>query len=389
MSRRTNWGRGWVVGIALIVAACGGGGDDGETQQAGAAQAPARGVYALEGTTGDLLILALPDADRYWSWRNTAECRDLSVLRDSCEEQGRYAVTGTTLTLTPDDRSEPHRYPFVVGPPETTASATVAPKAGGLVGGSSGAIVGSGQATTAPAQSLAANVSVGGQAMTLVRRGVELLTSCRASDEGSGAIPGQASPNANFANGRFTSGPFAPGGQYDPRTVASGASTLYATASTTDHHYAVMSDRLPAGTTFARANAALQRFNGPTGPAMSGQGDDPNATFGWVVDPLTNEVPTGCVTFERGNGWARNTTAVLHPFVGTITRYVVDGGNGSYRILTVGEGVTPPSANGDSVGGYLLRSAQETVSGARNVGNVVGGPLIFKQLDRQLINSVR
>ena len=216
---------------------------------------------------------------------------------------------------------------------------------------------------------------------------MKLLTTCEERSHGSGAIPGAPSPGANFANGSFSSGDFAPGGRYDPRAAAGGTPTLYESASTGDHHYALLSDRLPAGTTFNEANAALQRFNGPTGPALSGQGDDPNSTAGWVVDPLTGEIPVGCVTFERGNGWARNTTQAVHPFVGTITRYVVDAGNCTYRILTTGDGVTP-STTETGISGFLVRSGQELISGARNLGNTVGGPLIFRQLDRRLLESV-
>ena len=332
----------------MIVAAC-----EGDAEQP--AGTSARGVYVLDGTTGDLLVLSFVDASRYWSWKNDEECRDLSVLRDACEEQGHYAVDGGTLTLTADDGTT-HQHSFASA---STTTGLVEPKA-------EGELVGTGQETTR-----APSVIVGGSSMTLVRRGVELLT-CRARSEGSGAVPGAPLPSSNYSHGSFRSGPFAPGGSHDPRTAASGAPALDANSSPAGHHYALMSDRLPAGTTFDQANAALQRFNAPTGPAVSGRGDDPHSTAGWVVDPLTGQVPVGCATFERGNGWARNTTQDPHPFVGTITRYVVDAGNGSYRILTVGDGVTPPSL----------------VNGARNLANVVGGPSIFRQLDGRLIESL-
>jgi hypothetical protein len=57
------------------------------------------------------------------------------------------------------------------------------------------------------------------------------------------------------------------------------------------------------------------------------------------------------------------------------------------HFLLAGAGVSPPSG-GDSMGDRLVRTAQETISGARNLGNVVGGPAIFRARDRQLIGSV-
>src|SRR5262249_9000907 len=160
-------------------------------------------------------------------------------------EQGHYAVRAGTLTLMADDGTS-QQLSFSASAPETAA--VVVPKTARLVG--------TGQETTRPAQSLVRSVSVGGQPMTLVERGVQLLT-CRARGEGSGAIPGAPLPSASYTHGSFRSGPFAPGGSYDPRTAASGTPTLYASSSTTAHHYALLSERLPAGTTFDQANAAL------------------------------------------------------------------------------------------------------------------------------------
>jgi hypothetical protein len=368
-----------LLGSTLAVAGCSTEkGSDTEARSVASSASTARGVYVLEKAVGDILVLSFASADRYWSWSNSEACRDLTVLRDSCEESGRYVVDAGRLTLTPD-AGVSRSYAFAIVPEEPT---TLGPQA------DDPPLVGSGQQLAAAPPPAATSLSIAGQAMALVERGVTLLTTCEARAEGSGAIPGAASPSANYADGLFSSGRFAPGGPYDPRTVASGPQTLLRSTSATDHDYALLSDRLPAGTTFEEANAALQRFNGPTGPALSGQGDDPSATAGWVVDPLTGELPVGCVTFERGNGWARNTTQAVHPFVGTITRYVVDGGDGTYRILTVGEGVTPPESQGDTWGDWFLRGGQELISGARNLGNVLGGPAIFRQLDRRLIESV-
>lgn len=219
--------------------------------------------------------------------------------------------------------------------------------------------------------------------LRLIEETVDLLTTCEEREEGSGRIPGAANPGSLVDRGVFRNGDFAPGGRFDPRTIKAG--DLFTRTNGRSHSYSLISERLPPGTTWAEANAALQRFNGPTGPALRGVGDDPNSERGWVVDPVSGYIPLGCVTFERGDGWARNTTQFNHPFIGTITRWVVDagecGGQRSYRILTLGEGQGSGGIDDSSTAGGALRWG-------RHVGNVLGGPLIFRELDRQLIKSV-
>ncbi|WP_394823525.1 hypothetical protein [Pendulispora albinea] len=336
--------------------------------------ATARGVYALDASEGEIALISFIDGTRYWVWKNTPAC-PASGDTNTCGEWGTYAVTGDQLTLT-DDRTKASRsLPFQQSTAVKLPALTPANMSVGILDG----LVGGGGSLVETQKSISGEVSIGGRSMRLLTNPVELLTRCEAREAGSGAIPGAPSPQENFERGVFRSGQFAPGGTYDPRTAAQG--NLYRSATATSHHYALISDRLPAGTTWEEANAALQRFNGPTGPAVRGEGDDPNSTKGWVVDPVFN-LPIGCVTFERGNGWARNTTQWNHPFIGTITRYVVDGGNCTFRILTVGEGqgggiVNPPTTTGQGV------------TAGRHIANAMGGPSIFRDLDQKLIQSVR
>ncbi|WP_394833781.1 hypothetical protein LVJ94_45475 [Pendulispora rubella] len=341
------------------------------------AEAGVRGVYSMDAIDGkgDMALLSFFDDQRYWLWKNMPECR-VSADIDACGEWGRYVVAGAELTLTDDRTRTTRSFPFQRRvaqklPSLTPAGMPIRTLGEGLVNG--------GSQLMEESRPLASEVSVGERVMRLIERPIELLTTCEANEAGSGAIPGAQSPGANFERGVFRSGEFAQGATHDTRTASTG--TLFENVSSGSHRYALISERLPAGTTWEEANAALQRFNGPTAPALRGDGDDPNATKGWVVDPVFN-LPVGCVTFERGDGWARNTTQWNHPFIGTITRWVVDGGDCSYRILTVGEGQGGSLENTSSLLG-------EGITAARHLGNVMGGPAIFEQLDEQLLKSVR
>ncbi len=359
--------------LSVLLAAC-----NADEPTATEPAAP-RGVYALEnaegGDGGDILVISFFDAERYWVWKNREECRDLSALQSGCEEWGRYAIVDKTLTLTPDDQTPARTYPLELGPPvSATITSSSSPQAGvGLVEGS-GSLVGGGGPLVRP---VAANLSIRGRVVRLVESAGQLLT-CQHQEHPSGEVPGAAYPSTIYRNGVFNSGPFAPGGRYNPATAPAGEPNLYRSSSAQSHEYAFMSDLLPAGTTFQEAANALQRFNAPTEAALSGRGNDPNAGAAWVVDPVTGHIPVGCVSVEHGSGWVRMTTQSIHPFVGTITRYVVRAGGCRYRILTIGDGRTPSD-----------NTAEGIVSGARNLANIVGGPTVFAPVNRNLIESIR
>jgi hypothetical protein len=332
------------------------------------------GTYSLEhDAAGDIALLTFVDDTHYALWKNEPRCVVSEANADiaACGEAGRYEIRGKELVLVDARTGASRTMPFERSQPSELVT-TVAPK--GLTDGQGGSLL------DRTERLVARSIQVAGEKLRLVEREVDLLTTCDDRQEGSGAIPGAPNPGSLASNGVFASGPYAPGGQYDTRSAAAG--TLFQTAGGSSHSYALISPRLPAGTTWTEANDALQRFNGPTGPAMRGRGDDPNSDRGWVVDPVLGRIPVGCVTFERGDGWARNTTQANHPFIGTITRWVVDGGDCTYRILTVGEGQGSGGVDNSGVVG-------ETITGARHIGNVLGGPLIFRELDNQLLNYVR
>ncbi len=146
------------------------------------------------------------------------------------------------------------------------------------------------------------------------------------------------------------------------------------------HSYSVMSDPFPAGTTRSQANEYLQRYNAPTVDAVYGNGNAADSTSGNVVIPGTS-LSAGHVTFERGDGWVRNTTGNLspsywsnpvgnaHPLVGTITRSLVEDENGQFRIETKGEGQ----------GGFL--------SNSRHYANAQFGPEVFQQSDARTLSK--
>lgn len=181
-------------------------------------------------------------------------------------------------------------------------------------------------------------------------------------------------------------GDLAPGGRFDPRRVGDetpGSQTLFANSTwgfpsytQSSHHYATLSDPLPAGTTWAQANDALQRFNAPTADALRGIPGDGRSTSDWVAAPGTN-LPAGRVTFERGDGWVRNTTAFPHPLVGQITRRVIADDQGRYRILTEGTG------QGGPFGGIRHNVNINGLPG------IPGGPQIFSNVDQITIDHLR
>lgn len=182
-------------------------------------------------------------------------------------------------------------------------------------------------------------------------------------------------------------GDLAPGGRYDPTRVGDqvpGSQRLFATSTwgfpsytQSSHHYAVLSDPLPRGTTWAQANDALQRFNAPTRNAYRGVPGDPRSTGDTVV-ARGSGLPAGRVTFERGDGWVRNVTAAPHPLIGSITRRIVRDQQGQYRILTEGEG------RGGPMGGIRHRL---NITGIPGV--ISGGPDIFARMDQITIDYVR
>jgi hypothetical protein len=143
------------------------------------------------------------------------------------------------------------------------------------------------------------------------------------------------------------------------------------------HYYETLSDPIP-GATLAQANALLNRYNAPTHDGLKGEGNDPHATGGVVAEPYTPwGLPIGgSITMTRGVGdddhaWVKNTTDALHPFIGSITRTVVDSPEG-YRILTVGEG------HGDG--------AIPIFPNNRHEANAKMGPEIFQDLDDNMLN---
>jgi hypothetical protein len=182
-------------------------------------------------------------------------------------------------------------------------------------------------------------------------------------------------------------GELAPGGASDPARVGDdvpGSQTLFARSNwgfpsytESNHHYAVLSDPLPPGTTWEQANDALQRFNAPTAEAFRGVPGDPRSTWGTVALPGTS-IPAGNVTFQRGDGWVTNTTTAAHPLIGSITRRIITDDQGQYRILTEGRG------QGGPMGGtrHLLN-----ITGVPGV--VPGGPQIFSQMDQITIDYLR
>lgn len=182
-------------------------------------------------------------------------------------------------------------------------------------------------------------------------------------------------------------GELAPGGRFDPTQVGDrtpGSQTLFAESTwgfpsytQSGHHYAVLSDPLPPGTTWEQANQALQRFNAPTAEALRGVPGDGRSTEGWVALPGTS-IPAGRVTFERGDGWVRNTTAFPHPLIGTITRRIIRDDQGQFRVLTEGEG------RGGPVGGTRHRMNIQGIPGV-----APGGPEIFGRVDQLTIDYLR
>ncbi len=182
-------------------------------------------------------------------------------------------------------------------------------------------------------------------------------------------------------------GDLAPGGRYDPTRVGDelpGSQRLFATSTwgfpsytRSRHHYAVLSDPLPRGTTWAQANDALQRFNAPTRDAWRGVPGDGRATRQTVVEPSTG-LPAGVVTVERGDGWVRNTTTSAHALIGSITRRIVRDDQGRYRILTEGEG------RGGPAGGIRHRLNIEGIPGV-----VAGGPELFSRMDEITLRYLR
>ena len=182
-------------------------------------------------------------------------------------------------------------------------------------------------------------------------------------------------------------GDLAPGGRYDPTRVGDntpGSQTLYARSYAagpmgmfSGHSYAVLSDPMPRGTTWAQANDALQRFNAPTRNAYRGVPGDPNSTAGTVVMEGSG-LPAGRVTFERGDGWVRNTTTVAHPLIGSITRRIVQDQNGQYRILTEGTGSGGP-----------MGALRHLINRTGIPGVVPGGPVIFSRMDEITLRYVR
>ena len=375
-----NWGdivgRAAMVLAALTIVPMNYAGCRANDEGAEGAEAGVRGVYAMDAIDGkgDMALLSFFDDQRYWLWKNTAECNASGDV-SACGEWGHYVLAGTELRLTDDRTGTSRSFPFQRRVAQKLPALSPAGMPVHVLGDG---LVNDGSELVNETRPLASEISLGERVMRLVEQPIELLTTCEANEAGNGSIPGAQSPGANFQRGVFGSGEFAPGSARDTRTAATG--TLFENVSSGSHRYALISERLPAGTTWEEANAALQRFNGPTAPAMRGDGDDPNSTKGWVVDPVFN-LPVGCVTFERGDGWARNTTQWNHPFIGTITRWVVDGGDCSYRILTVGEGQGGSLEDPSS----LLGSG---ITAARHLGNAMGGPAIFEDLDTQLLKSV-
>jgi len=165
----------------------------------------------------------------------------------------------------------------------------------------------------------------------------------------------------------------APGGSYDATAIGDrrrGSQTVWRAftpgvpvfGTGSRHDYAVLSDPLPAGTTFAQANAALQRFNAPTADAWRGRPG--TGTEREQVVTTSNGIPAGRVTVQRGEGWIRNTTVDgQHILRGSITRRIIRDDDGQFRILT--EGVGRDGALGN----------------ARHAGNALGGPGIFASMD--------
>lgn len=141
------------------------------------------------------------------------------------------------------------------------------------------------------------------------------------------------------------------------------------------HHFETLSDPIP-GATLDDANALVNRYNAPTKAAMIGEGNDPHATQGTVMEPFTPlHVEFGSITMTRGVGddrhaWVKNEADALHPFIGTTTRTVVDSPEG-YRILTVGDG------HGDGT--------MPVGTNIRHGANALLGPGVFQDLDDNML----
>lgn len=192
-------------------------------------------------------------------------------------------------------------------------------------------------------------------------------------------------PSASRPGAPPLTGDLRPGGRFDPTRVGDdqpGTQTLFAQATwgfpsytQSGHHYALLSDPLPRGTSYAQANDALQRFNAPTAAAWRGEPGDTRSTGDTVTSP--GGIPAGTVRFTRGDGWVRNTTDWSHALIGTITRRVVRAQNGELRILTEGEG------RGGPFGGIRHRA------NIRGALGIPGGPEIFSRMDDITINYLR
>lgn len=202
--------------------------------------------------------------------------------------------------------------------------------------------------------------------------------------------PQGASARSSFvpATGRPApplTGEVRPGGRFDPTRVGDnlpGTQTLFAESTwgfpsmtQSGHHYGLLSDPLPRGTTYAQAADALQRFNAPTAAAWRGQPGSGRTTGDTVTTP--GGLPAGTVTFTRGDGWVRNTTDWSHALIGTITRRLVRDQQGNLRIFTEGEG------RGGPFGGIRHRA------NIRGALGVPGGPELFSRMDEITIGYLR
>ncbi|HEX3482682.1 MAG TPA: hypothetical protein VHT91_47055 [Kofleriaceae bacterium] len=145
------------------------------------------------------------------------------------------------------------------------------------------------------------------------------------------------------------------------------------------HHFETLSDPIP-GATLEEANALVNRFNAPTKAGLIGEGNDPHATEGTVMEPYTPlHLELGGITMTRGEGddhhaWVKNTADALHPFIGTTTRTVVDSPEG-YRILTVGDGHGDGAIPAGPIGTAIRHGA-----------NAALGPGVFQDLDDNMLN---
>jgi hypothetical protein len=143
------------------------------------------------------------------------------------------------------------------------------------------------------------------------------------------------------------------------------------------HNYSVR-NVLPPGLTKAQATEAFERFNAPTHEALLGIGNDPSQRDG-SIDPsvlapaflrghlfgshLGGEVKLTHGTTPEGMPWAINSTKLLHPFTGHITRTLEEYDNRFY-IRTDG-----------------LGHGSDETHGLRNRVNCATGPTSFGRLD--------